>query len=247
MFYYLPVKTMHVYFNSFTIFLSLNFSLEQNVQIIGMSATLPNLDVLATWLRADLYFTDYRPVPLTETFKVGPVIYDRSGKVLRELSQSLMVSGDDDHILGLCQETVQEGNGVLVFCPTKSWCEKLAESIAKHFYTLGCAKTGKPNTECGASSLVTFNYDALRDIFEQLRSCHVGLDNVLGKTLRYGVAYHHAGLTYDERDIIEAGFRHGIIKVLVATSTLSSGNQIQHSNHICRNHNMFFLLVFNES
>lgn len=210
------------------VFFCLNSS-ERIIQIIGMSATLPNLDVLATWLRADLYFTDYRPVPLTETFKVGPVIYDRSGKVLRELSQSRMVSGDDDHILGLCQETVQEGNGVLVFCPTKSWCEKLAESIAKHFYTLGCAKTGKPNTESGASLLATFNYDALRDVFEQLRSCHVGLDNVLGKTLRYGVAYHHAGLTYDERDIIEAGFRQGIIKVLVATSTLSSGNPIHDS------------------
>jgi DNA polymerase theta len=190
--------------------------LERNVQIIGMSATLPNLSVLATWLLADLYHTNYRPVPLTETFKVGPVIYDRSGNVLRELSQSRMVSGDSDHVLMLCQETVEEGNGVLVFCPTKSWCEKLSESIAKHFYMLGSAKKGEP-------SLVMFDYDALKDVFEQLRSCQVGIDNVLGKTLRYGVAYHHAGLTYDERDIIEAGFRQGFIKVLVATSTLSSG------------------------
>ena len=182
-----------------------------------MSATLPNLNVLATWLYADLYFTSYRPVPLTETFKIGPVIYDRSGNVLRELNQSRMVSGDDDHVLMLCQETVEEGNGVLVFCPTKSWCEKLAESIAKHFYMLG-----SPRKE--DASLLSLDYDALKDVFEQLRSCQVGIDSVLAKTLRYGVAYHHAGLTYDERDIIEAGFRQSTIKVLVATSTLSSGN-----------------------
>lgn len=193
-----------------------------------MSATLPNLSVLAKWLQADLYFTNYRPVPLTENFKVGPIIYDRSGNVLRELSQTRMVSGDEDHVLALCQETVEEGNGVLVFCPTKSWCEKLAESIAKHFYSLGSTKTtqakvGRPDF-VKASSLVMFDYEALNDVFEQLRSCQVGLDSVLGKTLRYGVAYHHAGLTYDERDIIEAGFRQGIIKVLVATSTLSSGS-----------------------
>ena len=197
-----------------------------------MSATLPNLDVLAKWLRADMFFTNFRPVPLTETLKVGPVIYDREGKKIRELSQSRMVSGDDDHVLLLCQETVEEGHAVLMFCPTKSWCEKLAESVARHFFKLGSAKlnggTGRENGKgfVKASSVVMFNYERLKDVFEQLKSCQVGLDSVLGKTLRYGVAYHHAGLTFDERDIIEGAFRQGIIKVLIATSTLSSGNLI---------------------
>lgn len=31
------------------------------------------------------------------------------------------------------------------------------------------------------------------------------------------------GLTFDERDVLEGAFRQGIVKVLVATSTLSSG------------------------
>lgn len=31
------------------------------------------------------------------------------------------------------------------------------------------------------------------------------------------------GLTFDERDIVEGAFRQGLIRVLVATSTLSSG------------------------
>ena len=38
-----------------------------------------------------------------------------------------------------------------------------------------------------------------------------------------GVAYHHAGLTNDEKQIVERGYRTGILLVLVCTSTMSSG------------------------
>lgn len=51
----------------------------------------------------------------------------------------------------------------------------------------------------------------------------LGLDSVLEKTVSYGVAFHHAGLTFDERDIIESSFCKSSIRVIIATSTLSSG------------------------
>jgi len=37
------------------------------------------------------------------------------------------------------------------------------------------------------------------------------------------ILFDSPGLTFDERDIVEGAFRQGILKVLIATSTLSSG------------------------
>lgn len=46
---------------------------------------------------------------------------------------------------------------------------------------------------------------------------------MLKETVKYGIAYHHSGLTKDEKEIIERGYRTGTLFVLVATSTLSTG------------------------
>ncbi|XP_052808033.1 DNA polymerase theta-like [Mya arenaria] len=198
-----------------------------NVQLVGMSATLPNLDLLAGWLRADLYRTDFRPVPLTECVKIGTNLYDSSMKLLRQVDVKYAVKGDDDHIVPLCIETVREGHSILIFCPTKVWCEKLAETVAREIYMLLRDPTRAVHERApGQESdvlVLPLNPQSLRDTLEQLRRTPVGLDQVLGKSVQYGVAYHHAGLTFDERDIVEGAFRQGIIKVLVATSTLSSG------------------------
>ncbi|MBN3297943.1 DPOLQ polymerase, partial [Amia calva] len=183
-----------------------SLSLSEGVQIVGMSATLPNLSLLAEWLKADLYHTDYRPVPLMEWAKIGDNIYDGS-----------MTLGDADHIVSLCFETVQGGHSVLLFCPSKNWCEKLADSIAREFYNL---RRGGGNADPQPLAL---SEEGLQDVLAQLKRSPSGLDSILQRTVPWGVAFHHAGLTFDERDIIEGAFRQGYIRVLAATSTLSSG------------------------
>lgn len=48
-------------------------------------------------------------------------------------------------------------------------------------------------------------------------------DATLERLMRAGVAWHHAGLTLEERAHVEAGYRTGSICVLCATSTLAAG------------------------
>ncbi|XP_074486262.1 DNA polymerase theta isoform X1 [Sebastes fasciatus] len=194
-------------------------SLSEGVQIIGMSATLPNLSLLASWLGAELYQTDYRPVPLHEHLKVGCNIYDKSLSVVRQFTPALHVKGDDDHIVSLCYETVREGRSVLLFCPSKNWCEKLADSIAREFYNIRHTDRqgeAEPQPVC-------LDREGLVDVVAQLRRTPAGLDPILQRTVPWGVAFHHAGLTFDERDVLEGAFRQGMVRVLAATSTLSSG------------------------
>lgn len=50
-----------------------------------------------------------------------------------------------------------------------------------------------------------------------------GLDPTFEMTIMSGVAYHHSGLTVEEREVVEDAFNSGAIHSIAATSTLASG------------------------
>ncbi|CAL8087638.1 unnamed protein product [Calicophoron daubneyi] len=247
----------------------------KGIQLIGMSATLPNLAQLGEWLDAAIYATDYRPVPLTELVftrdpknsvshayavvpsKLTPSRALRGGtgepsELLEPVASPVLDSQlstetqlsvtDEDGVFGLCLDTLLSGHGVLVFCPTKQWCEQLADTMARHIFRLTKEHfaekehSGGPNThspdDCptkvedppiGTRLATCLNRTRLASCVEQLKRCPSGLDPGLARCLGYAVAFHHAGLTVEEREIVENGFRAGFVRILVATSTLSSG------------------------
>lgn len=183
------------------------------LQIVGMSATMPNVSAVADWLHAALYQTEFRPVPLEEFIKVGNTVYDKRMEPVRTIRKSADLGGKDpDHVVELCNEVVQDGHSVLIFCSSRKGCESTARHVATHLKKFS-AKVQEEESE----------FTNVFSAIDALRRCPAGLDPVLEETLPSGVAYHHAGLTVEEREIIETCYRKGLVRVLTATSTLAAG------------------------
>ncbi|KAK4364934.1 hypothetical protein RND71_016292 [Anisodus tanguticus] len=184
-----------------------------SLQIVGMSATLPNVTAVADWLQAALYQTEFRPVPLEEYVKVGNTIYNQKMDIVRTISKAADLGGKDpDHIVELCNEVVQEGHSVLIFCSSRKGCESTARHVAKYIKRFSLNHLSSQNKSIDITSAI-----------DALRRSPAGLDPILEETLPAGVAYHHAGLTVEERETVETCYRKGLVRVLTATSTLAAG------------------------
>lgn len=48
-------------------------------------------------------------------------------------------------------------------------------------------------------------------------------DEQLKSSVAVGQAYHHAGLSFDDRERVEKAYRDGLIRILLSTNTLAMG------------------------
>jgi DNA polymerase theta len=112
-------------------------------------------------------------------------------------------------VVALAIETANAGYGALIFCSGRQGCQSIATLIS----------------EAMPGGLAVDNnvLDRRKDAINELRSLPAGLDETLGKTIIRGVAFHHAGLTVEERDIVADAYDKGIINVIVATCSLAAG------------------------
>ncbi|VDM61861.1 unnamed protein product [Angiostrongylus costaricensis] len=178
-------------------------------QIIGMSATLSNIDELASFLRGYVYSTTFRPVELNEFVRIGQSIWKimPTGHLQHnaDLPANRLSKADPD---GLCQLLVGvvPHRSVLIFCPTKKNCENVASMIAR----------------CVPSDVRKWRLEEKKKVLEAMKEDCEG-KVMWYKTVLSGVAYHHAGLTIEERKHIEAAYSDGIICIICATSTLAAG------------------------
>ncbi|HDI73590.1 MAG TPA: DEAD/DEAH box helicase [Candidatus Korarchaeota archaeon] len=163
---------------------------------VALSATITNLEEVATWLDARPIRVDWRPVPLRVGMYFGGVIVYPDGS-----TEAL----PGDGVLPLVKRSLESGGQAIVFYNRRldavSWAEKLASKL-------------------GISGR------KLEDLSEDINLSAYGSSRLverLASVVRRGVAFHHAGLPFELRKVVERAFKKGDIKVITATPTLAAG------------------------
>jgi len=189
-------------------------------QIIAMSATLSNIGDLKHFLKADVYSNDFRPVELKEYYKMGHDIYevpkasdpvDKIYKPMKTIRHNQdqnkdLLAQDPDQLLPLVLEVIPK-HSCLIFCSTKKNCQNLALLLVKFM----------------PRYLIQVKANERHQLMKALYNEVSALCPVLKATIPFGLAYHHSGLTMDERKLIEDAYSQGVLCLLTCTSTLAAG------------------------
>ncbi|GAB5030902.1 dna polymerase theta [Nannochloropsis oceanica] len=197
-----------------------------DLQIIGLSATLPNLEEVAGWMDAAFFHTTFRPVQLQETYKLGDGLYTAQGSLLRQLRPCRQPVQDPDHIVTLVEETTSKGHQVLVFCHYRKHCESCAALLAEQLGELPAALViwdGRGATEAGKGKESDDVASKRQALLDTLRENSPTMHPCLMLAIPKGIGIHHAGLADYEKDALEEAFRQGVLSVIVATSSLGTG------------------------
>jgi helicase len=174
-----------------------------DMQVLALSATMGNVDEIATWLKAQFVITEWRPVTLKEGVLLHDEIQFKDGdarKIDRKTSNDAV---------NLALNTVKTGGQALVFSSSR----KNAAGLAKRIAEQTCDVLSRPAKR-------TLEQEAHRVLSADEKT---RLSESLAELVSCGVAFHHAGLAGAHRRIIEELFKQGKLKVLTATPTLAFG------------------------
>ena len=176
---------------------------QEMVRLVGLSATLPNFEDVATFLRVNpekgLFYFDnsFRPVPLQQQY-IG-VTEKKALKRFQLMNE-------------ICYEKVLQRAGknqVLIFAHSRAETAKTARALRD--MALENDTVNQFVAEDGASR------EILRVESESVKNAD------LKDLLPFGFAIHHAGMVRSDRTLVEDLFADKHIQVLVSTATLAWG------------------------
>lgn len=175
-------------------FLSAARYMNPDTRILGLSATISNIEDVSGWLEAESVVSSFRPVQLEKG-----ILFNRTLEF--EDGDSIPFKGKDD-LARLCEHYIIQGGQLLVFVNSRKRSEDLARKLS---YAIEEGIIGN------------FDFDppwgGETDRYQ----------GILAELIPKGVSFHHAGLSSAQRTVVEALFREGKIKILVATPTLAAG------------------------
>lgn len=107
-----------------------------------------------------------------------------------------------DSVHKLALETLEMNKQALIFAPNRASAEKSAEELSK---------------------LTTLNYPEFEKEILKAASTPTKQCRRLSHCIKKGIAFHHAGLLSQQKELIESEFRSGKIKIICCTPTLAAG------------------------
>lgn len=173
---------------------------EEDIRIVGLSATLPNYLDVAKFIRANddgvFYFdSSYRPCPLEQKF-VG--IKDQ-----KALKKKIAIN---EACFDQTCNVLKRNQQLIIFVHLRNETAATAEYLIESLSNLDIEVVTEIST---------------REILQQ-ESERV-TNSKLQRLLLSGIGIHHAGLTRDDRTLVEDLFAQGHLKALVSTATLAWG------------------------
>ncbi|KAI5362101.1 putative helicase, Sec63 domain, Helicase superfamily 1/2, ATP-binding domain-containing protein [Septoria linicola] len=177
-------------------------SVDSDVRFIALSATVPNSQDIATWLGKDS-MNPQIPAPrerFGEEFR--PVRLQKHVCGYQSGSNDFAFEKMLDSRLTEIIAKYSQSKPLMVFCMTRKSCSVTARLLADWW-----------NSSTGAQN----------KYWSQPRARVVVKDKDLIDTTASGVAFHHAGLTAEDRAAVEKGYLAGELSVICCTSTLAVG------------------------
>ena len=170
-----------------------------SMRIIALSATLRNIEEIEGWLEGKCVEHDYRPVPLNKEVLDGEMFNTKN---------------KNDVIVKIVEKAMQDNSQALSFVSTRRFTESLATYVAKKI-NKKLSKSQKQNFKEVANKLL--------EVPKNKGSLPTTTCVKLADAAEKGVAFHHAGLFNEQKEIIEDEFRKGNILMISATPSLMYG------------------------
>lgn len=173
-------------------------------QLLGLSAVLREAQQVADWLEADLLFQDERPVELYRGVLLGDRFRYRTYNTNEEGEERLAVVDTEEPqnmLFANVRHFVKNDEQVLIFLKGKRDTVQCALALAESL--------ALPPAQDALAALEPLEETALKT---QLQTA-----------LRGSVAFHHADLTPEERNVVETYYRQGSLRVIACTTTLAFG------------------------
>ena len=168
-------------------------------RVVALSATMPNVEDVAEWLDAPAECTfafgeEYRPVPLHADVRT----YSHGENAFADKYRRLY------RALDIAEPHIRDEGQALVFVSSRQDTVQAAKKARDELT--------ERDVPVGARGDYDFHTDASELSNDTLR-----------QSVLDGVGFHHAGLSKDDKELVEGWFREGKIQLLFSTSTLAWG------------------------